>query len=141
MPKPSMVFVFDSFALGLYVAGITYLARGESRPERPTRWALLLLALPVAWSVIVCCWLPSASTETFAPVAFFSLLQLGWMAWLLVPLWRRTERSIGRVVSGLLAGIVLVDAVALAPLVAWDALLLLPLFPAALLLQRFVPAT
>ena len=35
-------------ALGLYVAGITYYARGESRPTKPTRWALLLLCAPFA---------------------------------------------------------------------------------------------
>ena len=42
-----------AIALGLYVAGITYLARGESRPGRPTRWALLLLLLPTA----LCLWI------------------------------------------------------------------------------------
>ena len=33
----------SAIPLGLYVAGISYLARGESRPGKTTRWPLLLL--------------------------------------------------------------------------------------------------
>jgi 4-hydroxybenzoate polyprenyltransferase len=126
----------DAAALGLYVAGITYLARGESRPEKPTRWALLLLLVPIG--------LPFASalpSFRFQEVLVSSLVLLAWMAWLLVPFWRRTKPSIGRVVSGLLAGIVLVDMVAITPVIGVEAGLFLPLFFLALLLQRFIPAT
>jgi len=75
------------------------------------------------------------------PVVLICLLQLYWMAWLLIPLWRKTKPSIGRVVSGLLAGIVLVDMIALVPLVGPLGVVLFPLFALALLLQRIIPAT
>jgi hypothetical protein len=63
------------------------------------------------------------------------------MSWLLIPLWRGILPSIGRVVAGLLAGIVLVDAIAAAPALGLQAAWLLLLFPLALVLQRIIPAT
>ena len=63
------------------------------------------------------------------------------MAWLLIPFWRKTNPSVGRVVSGLLAGIVLLDMIAIAPQVGLYAVGLFPLFLLALLLQRIIPAT
>jgi hypothetical protein len=124
-------------ALGLYVAGITWLARGESRPGLPTRWALLLLAAPVALSVTFCL----TSHYPIAQSLFYCALLIVWVLSLLVPLWRKTKPSIGRVVSGLLAGIVLVDMVAIAPGMAFPTASLVPLFVLALLLQRIIPAT
>jgi hypothetical protein len=125
--------------LALYVAGITYLARGESRPGKPTRWALVLLALPVVFA-------GSTFLERNLPgklllAVLICLVQLSWMAWLLTPLLRQTRPSIGRVVSGLLAGIVLVDMIALVPLGGSLATALFALFILALLLQRIIPAT
>lgn len=124
-------------ALASYVIGITYLARGESRPEKPARWSLGLLLLPVMISVGFFVSYPLHDTRPL----FFCLLLIGWMAWLLIPLWRGTNRSIGRVVSGLLAGIVLVDAIAVAPALGFHAAWFLILFILALLLQRVIPAT
>jgi hypothetical protein len=64
-----------------------------------------------------------------------------WTAWLVIPLWRGTRPSIGRVVAGLLAGIVLVDLIAVSPWFDRASPYFALLFPLALLLQRFVPAT
>ena len=123
-------------ALGTYVAGITYLARGESRPGKPARWALLLLAAPV----LLALGLPMM--HFLFPLRLYSaILFLGWIGWLLIPFWRRTKPSIGRVVSGLLAGIVLVDIITAVPFLELQAAWFLLLFFLALLLQRFVPAT
>jgi len=149
--------------LGIYVAGITYLARGESRPGKPTRWALLLLFLPLVFACGTYVWWnsslqpPAPYFTSFPlsidygntpyrhvpcmPVVLICGLQLYWMAWLLVPFWRKTNPSISRIVSGLLAGIVLVDMLALAPAIGPLGVILFPLFLLALLLQRFIPAT
>jgi 4-hydroxybenzoate polyprenyltransferase len=124
-------------ALGFYVIGITYLARGESRPGKPARWALILLLQPL----LVGAERALNWRESWPGLALAGSLQLAWMAWLLTPLWRKSNPSIGRVVSGLLAGIVLVDIVAVAPLTGFQAAWLLPLFFLALLLQRVIPAT
>jgi len=136
------VFVWAA-PMALYVAGITWVARGESRPGKPARWALSLLLIPF----VVSSWF---ALEYGVYVIFlFWLLPLGWMAWLFIPLWRGTNRSIGRVVSGLLAGIILIDAMVLAEVLiapiafglpVWG-LIYLALFLLALLLQRIIPAT
>jgi 4-hydroxybenzoate polyprenyltransferase len=143
------VVILWGVTLGLYVAGITYLARGESRPDKPTRWALLLLLFPALVSIII--YVRSyflLELLTFLTPLIFVAIQLSWMAWLLVPLWRKTNRSIGRVVSGLLAGIVLVDMLAIspwfgpiAPVFDLPTAGFLLFFPLALLLQRVIPAT
>lgn len=142
----------SSIPLGLYVAGIAYLARGESRPGKATRWAFLLLLLAVI--VLVCTygiwirslhWLLVQNPREFLLVLlrclFPWLFLLGWMTRLLIPFWRKTKPSIGRVVSGLLAGIVLLDMIVIALQVGPYAIILFPLFILALLLQRFIPAT
>lgn len=130
-------------AVGIYVAGISWVARGESRPGKPARWALSLLLIPFA----VSSWF-ALEYEIYV-IFIFWLLPLGWMAWLFIPLWRGTNRSIGRAVSGLLAGIILIDAVVLAEVLVapvafglpvWG-LTYLALFLVALLLQRIIPAT
>lgn len=138
--------------LGLYVAGIAYLARGESRPGKTTRWALLLLLLAVIvlagiYGVTIARfdWLLVRHPHEFllflirllVPCLFLPV----WMAWLLIPFWRKTKPSIGRVVSGLLAGIVLIDMIVVALQVGPCAFILFPLFLLALLLQRIIPAT
>jgi hypothetical protein len=128
-------------ALGLYVAGITYLARGESRPEKPARWALLLLFLPVATSLGIFLLQNMHRPVPPGALALACLLQLYWMAWMLVPFWRKSNPSLGRVVSGLLAGIVLIDVLMATLMLGPLSAALLPLFALAFLLQRFVPAT
>ncbi len=130
------VVISDAAALGLYVAGITYLARGESRPGKPARWALLLLAAPVILPIFV-----GLPKDLVLPWLAAATVPVAWTMWLLLPLWRKRNFPIGRLVSGLLAGIVLVDFLAVTPLLGWQAGWFLILFLLALLLQRFVPAT
>jgi len=147
-----------AITLGIYVAGITLFARGESKPQKPTRWSLILLLMPVLVQAGIHIAYPSPFplstffqtwpwSITFPFYLWFAwwipycLLLLGWMTWLLVPFWRGTKPSIGRVVSGLLAGIVFVDMIAWAGAPNAEPPLLLPLFLLALLLQRIIPAT
>jgi len=128
-------------ALGLYVVGITYLARGESRHGKTPISAALLLIAPVMASAGLCAARPLLTFVWLVPLPIFALLLLAWMTWLLLPLWLGRNRAISRVVSGLLAGIVLVDALLIVPFNGTSGIWLLPLFFLALLLQRFVPAT
>jgi 4-hydroxybenzoate polyprenyltransferase len=127
--------------LGLYVAGITYLARGESKSGKPVYWPMIWLIMPFVVGVETCFVRHADPAYEVLPLLVFGLGQVGWVAWLLDPLWHGTDRSIGRVVSGLLAGIVLVDALLLVPFGGWLGLWVLPFFPLALRLQRVIPAT
>lgn len=140
-----------AMTLGLYVVGLTLFARGESRPGKSARWTVGLLLFPVLVEVILRLFYPSPvplSAILEMPgyfvlngTVFYCVLFLGWLAWLLVPYWRKTKTSMRRLVSGLLAGIVLVDMIAFAQVPGTLAPLLFPLFLLALALQRFIPAT
>ena len=147
-----ITFFLAAIPLGLYVAGISYLARGESRPGKTTRWPLLLLLLAVVVLAVIygilihsLHWLLVQNPHEYLLVLVRLLVPWlflpAWMAWLLIPFWRKTNPSIGRVVSGLLAGIVLLDMIVVALQVGPYAIILFPLFILALLLQRIIPAT
>jgi 4-hydroxybenzoate polyprenyltransferase len=127
--------LIPAIALAAYVLGITYLARGESRPGKTARWSLQLLAVPAVYALVL------NAVQLSEAVLFFLLVFAGWLAWLIVPLLRKTNPSIGRAVAGLLAGIVLVDVLAVAPILGFHAAWLFVLFALALCLQRVIPAT
>ncbi len=118
------------FAIGLalYVVGLSYLARGESRVARTsTVWltflfapVLVALAFRFAWLTLICA----------VP--------------LLLWIWRALavgKENVGRGVAALLAGIVLVDLLAVSPVSLLPWIVFAGLFGAAVLFQRYVPAT
>jgi ammonia channel protein AmtB len=75
----------------------------------------------------------------FSWLAF--LLLLGWLGWCLRGWWTRSRPDVGRIVAGLLAGIVLVDC-AIGPSATPGMILsFIGLFLLARLLQRTIPAT
>lgn len=127
--------VWSAFALAFYIIGLSYLARQESLRGPLRYWPLLCLVAPVAlaWTV---------NSGSFRPAATALILcQLGWSGWCLYHTFSTTQRNIGHTVSGLLAGIVLVDLLALNPRDAGVLVTFCALFVGARLFQRFIPAT
>jgi len=122
--------------LGLYVVGVSMLARRESSRERSSRWVLLPLGAPILLALLMNA---GAYRE---PALLVSLVLAVWtVRCLRTTLWT-SDVNVGRTVSGLLAGIVLVDWLAVAPeLSRTSSPLFLFLFLAAILCQRFAPAT
>lgn len=123
-------------ALAFYTAGITLAARHEDDGGHVHPGAIACLLLPAA-----CALFPISAAAPW--IAWPLAVSLAFCAWVLCSYrsFRRQERNAGAFVSGLLAGMVLVDAMALSathPLASLGCLLLLPL---NLLLQAFVPAT
>ncbi|MEM7383755.1 MAG: UbiA family prenyltransferase [Verrucomicrobiota bacterium] len=121
--------------LGAYIVGITFTARSESREGPVLRWPLALLLLPAigVWG---------ANWGHFTSGMFVGTIgYLYWVWWSLNLLKGDSRERIGQCVSALLAGIVLIDVLFVAGLNLEVAVLMLLLFPAALILQRFVPAT
>lgn len=120
--------VFCAAALGIYVAGLSYLARGESRPEAISRNLCLLLFAPIVSALALN---PSVAT---ALACFPLIVCIGWAT-----IARR--KRIGSAVGLLLAGIVLVDLIAISTsswlMIANCAVL----FGVTLLFQRYIPAT
>jgi 4-hydroxybenzoate polyprenyltransferase len=129
--------VFGGAALALYVVGLTYLARGESSRSRVALWPLGLLAAPVLLALAI-------NAGPFRlPVLWISLLLVLWVVRYVRFIFFGHQPNIGWIVSSLLAGIVLVDWLAVAPQIPpwFSALVFLPLFGLTKWLQKFVPAT
>jgi len=120
-------------ALGAYIIGLSFLARGESTGVRFWRWTIVLLFIPA----LVAQLRPmSVSRVTLESV---TAVQIGWTLWSLLKMKPRLLSAIPQGVAGLLAGIALVDWLAAAGY--GYAAVFLFLFGAALLLQRIAPAT
>jgi 4-hydroxybenzoate polyprenyltransferase len=132
--------VWCGVALALYVAGRGYLAQHESSRGRVSYWPLAMLAAPIFFAMLI------NSAQFRIPAMWLSLMLALWIALCVRTIFQAGEANVGHIVSGLLAGIVFVDWLAVAPLMAehqcpqWLNITFLILFIATLLLQRFVPA-
>ncbi|MBL6765302.1 MAG: UbiA family prenyltransferase [Verrucomicrobiae bacterium] len=127
--------VWVALVLALYVVGLSYLARAECLPGLLRHWPLILLAAPVALAVLV----NDGGAREKGLVA--ALILILWTAKSLRHLlWTKTP-SVGRTVCGLLAGICLVDLLAVAYVQPAEAAVFLGLFLFSLGLQRVIAAT
>jgi len=99
-PSPEPLVYWAALALAGYVAGLSYAAKQENLAEFRGSWPLALLALPLPWLIAGLSWaaLP------------FLLLFAGWVLRMLGFLLRPAHRDARRAVSGLIAGIALLDA-------------------------------
>lgn len=123
-----------ALSLAAYITGLSYFARNESQPGIVRRWPVLLLLAPLVANVFV---LTHRDASAWLACGVF----LVWLGWCLRGLFIQTKPNLGRVVAGLLAGIVLVDCAALPQLSIGVALIFMILLFLALLIQRVVPAT
>ena len=90
--------------LFLYVAGLTYIARSETRADFTRYWPIVLLVLPAAYFGFQAPW-------PYLPVAGLFLV---WCGYSLQFVYRRANKDIGAGIVRLLAGIALFDAMVLA---------------------------
>ena len=126
---------WGAVVLGAYVVGLSYIARRESLKSPVALWPVLALAAPILLTQLI----NNGDYRTRAVV--LSLVLAGWVVVCVRHTFWTAERNLGRTVSGLLAGIVLVDLLAVGGGSLWTGLALLCLFALALLFQRYVPAT
>jgi UbiA prenyltransferase family len=127
--------VWCGLALAAYIVGLSFLARKESTGTTANFWVCLPLALPIFLAFLM-----NAGTYQKDALVLSAVLGL-WIIRSLRYAYREADRHIGRAVSGLLAGIVLVDLVAVADIGHGFAWIFIALLGFALLFQRFVPAT
>ncbi len=126
--------VWAALVLSAYVIGLSYVARSESTRGALKYWPCYLLAGP-----LLLAWLMNPGSYKAASRALSFVLVLWVIRCLRTTFWS-AEKNVGRTVSGLLAGIVLVDL--LATLGANNlGLIFLVLFLLSLFFQRFIPAT
>ncbi len=122
-------------ALGIYVAGLDSVARRQSFRGPVPYWPLLLLAAPVFLAMLM------NASPARKDAMLVSLVLVLWVALCARTIFQPGEANVGRIVSGLLAGIVLVDWLAIAPQIPHplSAVVFVPLFGATLFFQRFAP--
>jgi UbiA prenyltransferase family len=123
-------------ALAFYIVGLSYVARRESFPEKVPYWPLVLLAIPVLLALVM-----NVGAHR-VPAIWIGCVLMLWIAFCTRPIFQQGEVNAGQIVSGLLAGIVFVDWLAVAPVCPRElSFIFLVLFGATIFLQRFVPAT
>lgn len=129
--------IFGGVALALYVVGLSYVARRESYRGHIPFWPLGLLAAPILLAV-------SINAGEFRRAAIWLSLVLGlWIVRCVRFIFPGSKTNAGWIVSNLLAGVVLVDWLAVGPVLPpWlGALVFLLLLGLTKWLQKFVPAT
>jgi hypothetical protein len=126
--------VWAGFALAGWVVGLSYVAKRESTTGRLQRWPLVVLSLPLVFAGLY----NSGDYRLYSLGVGF--LVAAWAVWCLRHTFAPGGRNLGLTVSGLLAGICLVDWLALLPNPFFASLFVLA-FVASLLAQRFIPAT
>ena len=123
-------------ALAFYVAGLSYLAQRESFHKRVPYWPVVPLAAPILLAALM------DTGEYRMPGVWLSLVLVLWVVYCTRTIFQHGEINVSRIVSGLLAGIVFVDWLAVAPGCPHGlSFAFLALFGTTLCLQRFVPAT
>ncbi|MGB0579691.1 MAG: hypothetical protein ACPGVU_08335, partial [Limisphaerales bacterium] len=127
--------VWCSVVLGVYIVGLSYLAKAESLPGMLRYWPLILLVAPIVLAVIV------NDGEAMEKGLVASLILSLWVLKSLRALLWSNEPSVGKAVSGLLAGICLVDLLAVAIVPPAIGGIFLGAFVMCLVLQRSIAAT
>lgn len=127
--------IWSGLAIGCYVAGLTWFARRQAIRGPIRRWPLILLAVPLGLA-----WISNADEHRHVAVALGLLLCLWILPWLNHAL-REREPNIRMTVSGLIAGIVLVDLLAVGGHSTSVTLVFAAFFLTVLLAQRYLPET
>ncbi len=132
-PVPSTLLLLSAGALGLYIVGLTYVAKKEGVPGFGRYWPAALLFLP---AVLFLGRVPPLWSLLLLPIF------VGWVAYSASFIYSRAKRSIGRAVPQLIAGVALVDSLVLgASGSGVGVALALLAFAATLFFQRYVRGT
>jgi 4-hydroxybenzoate polyprenyltransferase len=127
--------LWSALVLASYIVGLSYLARKESTHGSLRYWPCLFLAAPLVLALVV-----NQGDYKWRGMFFAGALGIWILRCLRFTYWS-PQRNVGLSVAGLLAGIVLVDLLAVAGSTLTLALIFTGLFVLALAFQRFVPAT
>ena len=128
--------IWSGAALAFYIVGLSYVARRESFRAPVPYWPLIFLAVPILLAMLM------DTGIDRKPGIYLSIVLIFWILFCVRTVFFGGELVVVRIVSGLLAGIVFVDWLAVAPGCP-PALgtTFLALFGITLGLQRFIPAT
>jgi 4-hydroxybenzoate polyprenyltransferase len=123
--------IWGGLALGCYVIGLGYFLPRERKHSALSYWPIPLLAIPIFLAILM-----NADGFRSGALLLSAVLALWVLKSLRYTLWS-SDRELARTISGLLAGIVLVDWLVAADAPRPWAAAFLALFGLTLLLQRF----
>lgn len=126
--------IWSAVVLAAYIVGLSFVAQRESVPGPLRYWNLIFLFAPVLLALII-------NRGPYLPrgIVLAGILVI-WILRCLRYIYWTKQRNVGRSVAGLLAGIVLVDLLAVGG-AGPVSLAFVVLFALTLTFQRFVPAT
>lgn len=127
--------IWSALVMACYIIGLSYLARKETSVASLRLWPCLFLAAPLALALLV-----NQGQHWWRGMMLCLLIGLWMLHCLRSALWS-SQRNLGLAVSGLLAGIPLVDLLSVWEGQVLVALAFVVLFVLALVFQRFIPAT
>ena len=127
--------LWSAIALASYIIGLSYVARRESTGGIIAYWPCLLLIFPA-----VLAFFANAGDYRVPALGIIAVYSI-WVIHCLRNIYWVSKPKIGQAVSHLLAGIVIIDLLALGFVSLTWTILLVVLFVAALLFQKFIPAT
>jgi hypothetical protein len=123
-------------ALALYIVGLSYVASRETFRGPLPHWPLVFLAAPIALALMM------NAGKFLPPTLVVAAVLAGWILAWVWPILFGGGINVAIIVSNLLAGIVLVDWLAIAPAApGWLFFIYLSLFSLTLGFQQSVPAT
>lgn len=126
--------LWSAIALSCYIIGLSCVARRQSGSGPLSWWPCLLLSFPAVLAFLV----NNGSYRVYGIAAI--LAYSAWTLFCLRDIFWKSPPDIGRGVSRLLAGIVLVDLLSIDLMNVEQVIFMAVFFGAALLLQKFIPA-
>ena len=127
--------LWSAIALSCYIVGLSCVARRESGGGLLSWWPCLLLLFPAVLAFLV-------NNGSYRASGIAAILAYSaWTLFCLRDIYWKSPPDLGRGVSRLLAGIVVVDLMSLGLTDAGQIIFMAGFFGASLLLQKFIPAT
>ena len=128
--------IFCGMALALYVTGLSFIAQRENFRTTLPRWPLVLLTTPIVLAFAM-----NASSFRLRAL-WMGVVFAAWMVWSMRKIISGTGNA-AIIAANLIAGIVLVDWLAVAPQIDFwpGAVIFLALFGLTKWLQKFAPAS
>ena len=126
-----------ALALGVYTVGITLAARGEVKDQGAGIVGLSMLCVPLLAAV----WAYFLGVESHLMLLISMIIWACWTAYSILLMKGDEEGRVSRSVALLIAGMLLIDAVAVSAVSPWLGAVLIMLLPLVLMLQNRISAT